>query len=118
MRGLYRAMAGERISPVMLPDGPHGPARCFKPGAIMLAQLTSAPLLPMAAAAERAWHLGSWDRMTIPRPLTRAVVALGEPRSVRRDLPPHRLEEERRAMEKVLVSLERAARARLEGTCR
>jgi lysophospholipid acyltransferase (LPLAT)-like uncharacterized protein len=116
IRGLYRAMAAERISPVMLPDGPHGPARCFKPGAIMLAQLTSAPLLPMAATAERAWHLRSWDRTTIPRPFTRAVVALGEPRRVRRDLPPHRLEDELRAMEEVLGSLERAARARLCGT--
>jgi lysophospholipid acyltransferase (LPLAT)-like uncharacterized protein len=116
MRDLYRATTTERISPVMLPDGPHGPARCFKPGAIMLAQLTSAPLLPMAAAAERAWHLGSWDKMTIPRPFTRVVVALGEPRRVRRDLPPHRLEDERRAIEEVLESLERAAHERLCGT--
>jgi hypothetical protein len=54
--------------------------------------------------------------MTIPRPFTRVVVALGEPRRVRRDLPPHRLEDERRAIEEVLESLERAARARLCGT--
>jgi lysophospholipid acyltransferase (LPLAT)-like uncharacterized protein len=113
IRGLHRVMVGDRVSPVMLPDGPHGPPRRFKPGAIMLAQLTSAALVPMAAAVDRGWHLGSWDRMMIPRPFSRIVIVRGEPREIPRDLPSHRLEDERRAMEKALDSLESTAREHL-----
>jgi len=113
IRGLHRVMAGDRVSPVMLPDGPHGPPRRFKPGAIMLAQLTSAALVPMAAAVDRAWHLGSWDRMIVPRPFSRIVIVRGAPRDIPRDLPSHRLEEERRAMEEALDALESTARRHL-----
>lgn len=113
IRGLHRVMVDDRVSPVMLPDGPHGPPRRFKPGAIMLAQLTAAALVPMAAAVDRAWHLGSWDRMMVPRPFSRIVIVRGEPREIPRDLPSSRLEEERRAMEEALDALESTARQHL-----
>ncbi len=57
------------------PDGPRGPARSVAPGALVIAQRTGAPLLPVAAWASRAWRLRSWDGLVIPKPFARIVVA-------------------------------------------
>lgn len=61
------------------PDGPRGPAFRFAPGALVAAHRTGAPLLPVAAHADRAWRLGSWDGFIIPKPFARVTVAYGSP---------------------------------------
>jgi Kdo2-lipid IVA 3' secondary acyltransferase len=60
-------------------DGPRGPAGTVAPGALVISQRTSAPLVPTAAAASSAWRLKSWDRFMIPKPFARVVVTYGEP---------------------------------------
>jgi len=59
------------------PDGPRGPARQFAPGALVAAQRSNAPVLPIAACVDRAWTLSSWDRFVIPKPFARITVAYG-----------------------------------------
>ena len=61
------------------PDGPRGPARTFAAGALVSAQRSSTPILPIAASADRAWRLRSWDQFMIPKPFARVTVAFGEP---------------------------------------
>jgi lysophospholipid acyltransferase (LPLAT)-like uncharacterized protein len=60
------------------PDGPRGPAFKYAPGALVAAQRSGAPILPIAAHASSAWHLGSWDRFMIPKPFARVTVAYGD----------------------------------------
>jgi lysophospholipid acyltransferase (LPLAT)-like uncharacterized protein len=114
MRDLYQAIVREGISPVTTPDGPTGPARKFKDGSVMLAQLAESPMLPISYAAEKAWRLKTWDRLVIPRPFTRIVIAIGEPRYVARKLSTNELEKVRREMENVLNDLERKAAEALQ----
>jgi lysophospholipid acyltransferase (LPLAT)-like uncharacterized protein len=78
LRDFYQALVHDRISPVITPDGPRGPARVFKGGALMLAQLSQRPIIPMTYFASRAWFAG-WDGFVIPQPLARIVVAVGQP---------------------------------------
>lgn len=59
-------------------DGPLGPARRARPGALKLARTTGSPLLPVAAVASPCWRLGSWDRLRLPWPGARVVVVVGE----------------------------------------
>ncbi|MDB4907972.1 MAG: hypothetical protein JWO05_2756 [Gemmatimonadetes bacterium] len=61
------------------PDGPRGPARTFAAGALVAAQRSGTPILPIAASADRAWRLRSWDQFMIPKPFARVTVAFGEP---------------------------------------
>jgi hypothetical protein len=69
---------------VITPDGPRGPRFKFKPGALLLAQMSQRPILPMAYAASRAW-LVKWDKFVIPVPfLARIAIAVGPPRYVPR----------------------------------
>ena len=78
LRDYYTALTKEKVSPVLTPDGPRGPRFKFKPGALLLAQMSGRPILPMAYAASRAW-LVKWDKFVIPKPFARIVIAIGEP---------------------------------------
>ncbi len=71
--------AGEGRLLGLTPDGPRGPAERVKPGLAWLASRSGWPVVPVAAAANRAWVLGSWDRFQIPWPFARVWVAYGEP---------------------------------------
>jgi lysophospholipid acyltransferase (LPLAT)-like uncharacterized protein len=72
-----RVRAGHSVA--VTPDGPRGPRERLKPGVLQLAQMTGAPLVPLAAAATRAWWFVSWDRFLVPQPFARLHVAYGEP---------------------------------------
>ncbi|RJS92503.1 lysophospholipid acyltransferase family protein [Salinisphaera sp. Q1T1-3] len=78
LRDMYGVIR-EGVSPIMHPDGPHGPAKVAKPGTPSLAQLTRTPMLPMSFAADRYWQLGSWDALIIPKPFARVVIHIGAP---------------------------------------
>lgn len=86
LSGCYRAVVKDRESPILIPDGPRGPAYELKPGLVALAQMTGAPILPMGFAARKSWLLGSWDRMIVPRPFSRVAAAVGEPITLPRKL--------------------------------
>ncbi len=64
------------------PDGPRGPAHVFAPGAAIAAQRTGALIVPIRAAASRAWRLKSWDRFLVPKPFARVDVSYGLPTAV------------------------------------
>ncbi len=112
LRDYYQALVKEDISPVITPDGPRGPRFKFKPGAILLAQMSGRPILPMAYAASRAWRI-KWDRFVIPAPLSRVAVAIGTPRYIPRAMDAATLERLQRAMETELKGLFETARAAL-----
>lgn len=67
------------ISPMMYGDGPRGPARVFKTGAVILASRSGAPLFLVGAAASRYWQVKSWDAFHVPKPFCCFTVAVGEP---------------------------------------
>ena len=100
------------ISPVVTPDGPRGPRFKFKPGAILLAQMSGRPMLPMAYAASRAWLI-QWDKFVIPVPFARISIAIGPPRYVARVLDAAGVEALQEEMERELRRLYQAASARL-----
>ncbi|HKP67866.1 MAG TPA: lysophospholipid acyltransferase family protein [Pyrinomonadaceae bacterium] len=60
-------------------DGPRGPRYEAKSGAVILAKKTGNPMVPFSVECERYWKVGSWDRLQIPRPFTKAKFAVGSP---------------------------------------
>ncbi|MGQ7844297.1 lysophospholipid acyltransferase family protein [Granulosicoccus sp. 3-233] len=85
LRDIYLQIRKEGVSPIVTPDGPTGPIYKTKAGVAMLAQLSKAPLLPLAYQASSVWYLRSWDRFMLPRPFSRIVIALEEPMHIGRD---------------------------------
>jgi lysophospholipid acyltransferase (LPLAT)-like uncharacterized protein len=89
-------------------DGPRGPARVAQAGAVWLAGATGQPILPFHIETARHWNLSSWDRTQIPRPYSRAALAMGPPLEVP-ETTEARIEEMRLALEARLQTLERRA---------
>jgi lysophospholipid acyltransferase (LPLAT)-like uncharacterized protein len=112
LRDYYQALAHEGLSPAITPDGPRGPAWQFKPGAILLAQLSQRPMIPLAYAASRAWQV-QWDRFVIPKPWARVAIAVGEPVYVPRGLDAAGLARLQTEMEQRLRALFERARTAL-----
>jgi len=59
---------------LITPDGPRGPRREIKPGALFAAKKAQAPLIPIVYKASREWRLKSWDRFRIPLPFSRVHI--------------------------------------------
>jgi lysophospholipid acyltransferase (LPLAT)-like uncharacterized protein len=112
LRDYYQALAHEGVSPAITPDGPRGPPWKFKPGAVLLAQLSGRPMVPVSYAASRAWKI-KWDRFVIPVPLSRIVIAVGEPVYVPKGLDAAGLTRVQSDMERRLHALFRDASAAL-----
>ncbi|HXZ60977.1 MAG TPA: lysophospholipid acyltransferase family protein [Steroidobacteraceae bacterium] len=115
LRDYYQALTRDGVSPVITPDGPRGPRFAFKPGALMLSQMSQRPILPMAYAASRAW-LVKWDKFVIPVPfIARIAVAIGPPRYVPRVTDAAALAQLGGEMERELKRLYGIARDALAG---
>lgn len=110
LRDYYQALAHEGISPAITPDGPRGPPWKFKPGAILLAQMSQRPMVPMAYAASRAWQI-QWDRFVIPKPFARTAIVIGPPVYVGKGLDADGLARLQGEMEENLRGLYRRANA-------
>jgi len=89
------------------PDGPRGPAERVKPGLVYLASRTGFPVLPVAAAARRAWVFDSWDRFRLPLPFTRVTVAYGAPIAIPRALEREDADRWRIRVEEAITELTR-----------
>jgi lysophospholipid acyltransferase (LPLAT)-like uncharacterized protein len=113
LRDYYHALVRDNVSPVITPDGPRGPRFQFKPGALLLAQMSGRPILPMSYAASRAWLI-KWDKFVIPMPFARIAIAIGPPCYVPRVTDAVSLERLQRQMEEELKRLYEVARAALE----
>lgn len=70
----------EGASVVVSPDGPVGPYRRAKPGALIVARESGIPLHPWAVAVRPALRLtGRWDRHIVPLPFCRLRVEEAAP---------------------------------------
>jgi lysophospholipid acyltransferase (LPLAT)-like uncharacterized protein len=84
LRGLVRA-ARQGHDLAITPDGPQGPPRECKAGAIIAAQILGAPLIPLTAGGKGIWRLNSWDRLVIPKPFARITLKYGAPQFIPRN---------------------------------
>ena len=57
-------------------DGPRGPRYVAKPGPVLLARATGAPMVAFHIAVEKAWTLNTWDKVMIPKPFSRALLRI------------------------------------------
>ena len=117
MKEYFQALTREQVSPVLNPDGPRGPRFKCKPGAIMLAQLSARPLLPLSFAASRAW-LVHWDKFVLPWPGSRIAIAVGAPLTVPRGTDADAMARWQLELEQQLHATFRAARTALTATGR
>jgi lysophospholipid acyltransferase (LPLAT)-like uncharacterized protein len=89
---------------VITPDGPRGPRRKVKMGAVFLAAQTGMPIVPCGCGYGSALRFKSWDRFAFPRPFSRAYGVITPPIFVPAGLAKDRLEAHRREVEDKLLA--------------
>lgn len=77
LRMLEEIGSGASVS--ITPDGPRGPLREVRPGALYLAQASGRPILPIAFGARKKWVFKGWDEFIVPKPFNRIAMVYGEP---------------------------------------
>ena len=96
-RGAVRALLGMRReieqgwSVAFTIDGPRGPRYVAKPGPVVLARATGAPMVAFHIALENPWVLNTWDKSMIPKPFSKALLRVSREIAV----PEHAGESER-----------------------
>ena len=84
------------------PDGPRGPRYVLKPGPVILASKTGAPILPVSINASRYWAVKSWDGFQIPKPGAKITMIIGDKIKVPADLDAEGIEKWRKTVEDAL----------------
>ena len=88
---LARAMGGygrAGWSLALACDGPLGPHRVAKPGALLLARESGLPIVPWAGAVSPSFRLNRrWDRQVVPLPFARFRMFQGTPLRIGPDEP-------------------------------
>ncbi len=107
-------MLKEHFIMTFTPDGPTGPRRKMKLGAILLASETGAPILPIGVAATRYRRLNSWDRLLIILPGSHCVHKYGQPVYIPPVKKMDELKEYARKVEAILNRLDKEAEAWLK----
>jgi lysophospholipid acyltransferase (LPLAT)-like uncharacterized protein len=97
-----KVMREENLNVVFTPDGPRGPKYKMKPGPVMLASLTGAPVCPLSINASKYWSVKSWDGFQIPKPGATLTVVFGKLITVPKNLEGEEIEKWRLVLENAL----------------
>jgi lysophospholipid acyltransferase (LPLAT)-like uncharacterized protein len=111
LREMHGMVARQGVSLVTTVDGPKGPIHQFKPGSILLARITKAPLLPIAYAAEHCKYWSSWDSFIVPWPFSRITIAIGAPVHVPANLRTEEIPRLQQQLEAQMAELIKEAQA-------
>jgi lysophospholipid acyltransferase (LPLAT)-like uncharacterized protein len=97
----------------LTPDGPKGPRMRASLGALQLAKLSGAPLLPLAWSTHWRVTMKSWDRLILPLPFGRGAIVYGQLVHVPRHADAATMEQCRAALEaemnRIAAEADRAA---------
>ena len=113
IKDMAKCMKERGIGAGIVADGSRGPCKKAQIGALVLSRLTGAPILPLGIAISRAKRLNTWDRLIVPYPFSRAVVALGPPLRVPDHVKGNAIEPYRAQLEYCLNEANRQAEMRL-----
>jgi lysophospholipid acyltransferase (LPLAT)-like uncharacterized protein len=101
--------ARNKSSIAVTPDGPKGPARRMKAGAVIAAKRGNVPLLLLGVGYKKNRKLKSWDRFEIPKFFSRVNVVYSEPIYISSELSYEETSEMIQNCENKLNELQRTA---------
>ena len=104
LKGVARVVA-DGGDVMIAPDGPRGPRERAKEGAILIASLTGAPIVPWSWCGSRMKVLKSWDQLRIPMPFSRCWLVGGNSIEVPKGCSREQLESKRVELENELHRL-------------
>ena len=64
---------------IITPDGPTGPEHKAKPGALILAQNSGRPIVPVIVDVKKSWKFKNWHTFYLSKPFSKMRVVYGKP---------------------------------------
>lgn len=98
---------------IVVADGSRGPRHKAQAGALQLAGITGASVIPMAYGARRKIEFNSWDRFILPLPFTRITLNFGVPIRVPRNADDRVIKKKQAELEESLQRIDRETAERL-----
>ena len=98
LKEIVRQLKASRLAAHIV-DGPRGPAGEVKAGAIRMAQLTHAAIVPFYTTADNTWFFNSWGRFFLPKPFSKVTIRFGEMINLERIKDEQSFERQRRRLE-------------------
>ena len=86
LKKLIKVFSSKNNIVAITSDGPRGPAKKTKPGALKIALKKNITILGMSGKSSSYWTLNSWDKLKIPKPFSTITVSFGEKYSKGYDL--------------------------------
>ncbi len=77
--GIMVDLAKNNFSVAITPDGPRGPLRKFKAGAVITAKKSGIPVILAGVGFQKKRKLKSWDRFEVPKFFSKAKIVYSEP---------------------------------------
>lgn len=113
-RGGFEAFLGmkkklDTYDIAITPDGPRGPRRRLKVGAVKLASETGKVVIPVGVACSRFKRLKSWDRFLLVLPFSKCEIVYGKPYEVPVKSENLKLRAHAHQLEKMLNKLDETA---------
>lgn len=107
--GIMVDLAKNNYSIAITPDGPRGPVRKFKAGAVITAKRSGIPLILAGVGFYKKRKLKSWDSFEVPKFFSRAKIVYSEPIFVNSDLSYEETSELIKKCEQMLNELQDSA---------
>jgi len=79
LRSLARELSTQGGWAALIVDGPRGPRRKSKPGAVWLSEKTGIPITAVCAETQSAWRMRGWDQGVLPVPFASIQLHLSPP---------------------------------------
>ncbi|MFQ6611593.1 MAG: lysophospholipid acyltransferase family protein [Fidelibacterota bacterium] len=83
--GMIQVLQARPSVVAITPDGPQGPPKIPKAGAIKAAQKTGAVIIPASGFSTRYWSFENWDTFYVAKPFGKIEIEYGHPIAFSRD---------------------------------
>jgi lysophospholipid acyltransferase (LPLAT)-like uncharacterized protein len=107
--GIMIDLAKNKYSIAITPDGPRGPVRKFKAGAVITAKRAGIPIVLAGVGFYKKRKLKSWDSFEVPKFFSRAKIVYSEPIFVNSELSYEETSEIIKKCEQMLNELQDSA---------
>lgn len=107
--GIMIDLAKNKYSVAITPDGPRGPVRQFKAGAVITAKKSGIPVVLAGVGFSKKRKLKSWDSFEVPKFFSRAKIVYSEPIFVNSELSYEKISEIIKKCEQMLNELQDSA---------
>lgn len=107
--GIMIDLAKNKYSVAITPDGPRGPVRKFKAGAVITAKKSGIPVVLAGVGFQKKRKLKSWDSFEVPKFFSKAKIVYSEPIFVNSELSYEETSEIIKKCEQILNELQDSA---------